>query len=82
LARASSLGFELGDRLVGEPEPVVFAVLEHPDDDFEQPLIGGKGVGDGAGPVQIVRGDGIGVAHHLDIHDLQTAFDQHAAPLP
>src|SRR5882757_1458811 len=70
-------GFELGDRLVGEADLVEFAALKHRDDDLEQPLVGGKAVRDGAGLAQIVRGDGIGVAHHLDIHHLHSALDQH-----
>ena len=47
------------------------------DDDLQQPVIGGERVGDGAGAAQIVGGDGIGIADHLDIHHLQSALDQH-----
>src|SRR5665213_3406565 len=55
-------GFEFRDRLVGEPDPVVFAAVKHRDDELEQAIIGG---------------DRVGVADHLDIHHLQTALDQH-----
>src|ERR1700709_2437289 len=72
-----SVGFEFGDRLVGEPDPVKLAALEQTDDDFEQPSLGGKGVGHGAGFSEIIRGDGIGIADNFDIHDLQPALDQH-----
>src|SRR5229473_7750111 len=70
-------GFELRNRLVGEPEPVHLAALKHLDDDLQQPLVGDKAVGDGAGATQVIRGDGIGIAHHFDIHDPQSALDQH-----
>jgi hypothetical protein len=32
--------------------------------------------------VEIVRGDGVGVAHHLEIHHLDSTLDQHASPVP
>src|ERR1700755_2065408 len=73
-------GFEFRDRLVGKPDFVVFAALKDLDDEFEQPIIGGNSVGNSAGAAQIIGGDGIGVADHLDIHHLQTAFDQHDQP--
>src|SRR5665213_1068848 len=70
-------GFELRNRLVGKPDLVVFAAMEEIDDDLKQPLVDGKRVGDGAAPAQVVRGDGVGIADHLDIHHLQSALDQH-----
>jgi hypothetical protein len=57
-------------------------VLEQSDDDFDKRLVGGHGVGDRAGLAEVVRGDGVGIAHHLHIHHLQSALDQHASPLP
>jgi hypothetical protein len=74
--------FEFGNRLVGEPEPVEFAVLEHLHDDFEQPLVGDQAVGNGAGLAELIRRDGIGIAHHLEVHDLNSALDLHASPVP
>src|ERR1700751_2126240 len=70
-------GLESGDRLVGKPDLVELATLEQLHDDAEQAFIGGYGVGDRAGPAQIIGCDGVGFAHGLDIHHLQTAFDQH-----
>src|SRR5882757_7548332 len=70
-------GFELRNRLVGEPDLVEFAAPEQVHDDFEQPIVGRKSLGDDAGLSQIVRGDGVGIAHHLDIHHLHSALDQH-----
>jgi hypothetical protein len=32
--------------------------------------------------VEVVRRDGIGIAHHLEVHDLNSALDQHASPVP
>src|SRR3984893_19102609 len=70
-------GFKLGDRLVGEPDLVEFAAPKQLHDDLEQLFIGSDGVADGAGPAEIIRGDGIGIADRPDIHDLQSALDQH-----
>jgi hypothetical protein len=76
------LRFEFGDRLVGEPDPVEFAVLDHLHDDLEQPLVGGEAIGNGAARAQLVRRDDVGIAHHLEVHHLNSAFDQHASPVP
>src|SRR5882757_2998911 len=70
-------GFEFGDRLVGEANFVEFAPVKHLHDDFEQPLVGGKAVGNGAGPAQIVGSDGIGIADNIHIHGPYSALDQH-----
>src|SRR3954447_13904540 len=70
-------GFELRDRLVGEPDLVVFAAMKHLHDDFEQPIVGHEGVGNGAGLAQVIRRDRVGIADRLDIHDPQAALDQH-----
>src|SRR5882757_2934676 len=75
-------GFEFGDRLVGKAELVEFAVLKHLYDDFEQPLVGGERIGDSAGPAQIVRSDGVSVAHHLNIHHPHSALDEHVPRSP
>src|SRR5262245_15424528 len=74
-------GLESGDRLVGKPDLVVLAPLEQLHDDAEQTFIGCESIGDRAGPAQIVGCDGVGFAHHLDIHHLQTAFEQHVQVL-
>src|ERR1700748_130862 len=76
-AHGALRGLELRDRLVGEPDLVEFAAVKHLHDDFEQAIIGYEGVGNGAGLAQVVRGDRIGIAHRLDIHDPQAALDQH-----
>src|SRR3954471_23472099 len=70
-------GFELPDRLVGEPDLVVFAAMKHLHDDFQQPVVGHEGVGNGAGLAQVIRRDRIGIADRLDIHHPQAALDQH-----
>src|SRR5260370_14570145 len=75
-------GFEMRNRLVGEPDLVEYAAPEQLHDDFEQPFVGCKGIGDDAGFSQIVRSDGIGFADHLDIHHLQSALDQHGLNPP
>jgi len=69
--------FELRYRLVGEPDPVAFAEFEHPHDDFEQTLVGDEGIGNCAGPAQLIRSNGIGIADYFDVHDPQPALDQH-----
>jgi hypothetical protein len=74
--------FEFGDRLVGEPEPVEFAALDQVHDNCEQPLVGDDTIANGAGLAQVVRRVGLGIAHHLEVHDLNSAFDQHASPVP
>src|SRR5882757_11444027 len=76
------LGFELGDCLVGEPDLVEFAALKHLHNDAEQPLVGDERVGDRAALAQIVGRDGVGFAHHLGIHDPQSALDQHSSDSP
>src|ERR1700726_3374738 len=75
--RSDKFGFELPDRLVGEAELVVFAALEHLDDNFEQTFIGGETVGDRTGAAEIIGGDSVGIAHDFDAHDLYSALDQH-----
>src|SRR6266853_3598960 len=75
--RSNQLGFELRDRLVGEPDLVAFAALKQRDDDLKQPFVGDEAVADHAGLTKIVRGDGIGVADHLHAHNPQSALDQH-----
>src|SRR5712671_6847577 len=77
-ARGALARLELRDRLVGEANLVVFAVVKHLHDDFQQPVIGDERIGNGAGLAQIVRRDRIGVANRLDIHDPQAALDQHS----
>src|SRR5271154_883230 len=69
--------FEFGDRLVGEPDLVAFTAVKHLHDDFQQPLVGDEAVGHRAGAAQIIRGDGVGIAHHPHIHHPHTALDQH-----
>src|SRR4051794_22785970 len=68
---------ELRDRLVGEAEPVVLAAMKHLHDDLERAVVGDEGVGNGAGPAQVIGGDGVGIADRLDVHHLQAALDQH-----
>src|SRR6202030_2589405 len=75
-------GFELCDRIVGELELVEFAGVEQLHDDVEQPVARHEIVGDGAGAAKIVRGDGVGVAHHLRIHAPHSALDQHGLKPP
>src|SRR6476661_9052055 len=70
-------GFKLCNRLVGEPDPVVFAAMIHFDNDLEQRIVGGDAVADGAGSAKVVRGNGIGIANRLDIEYPQSALDQH-----
>src|SRR3954470_4558628 len=77
LALLCQRGFEPGDRLVGKPDAVVFAVMKHLHDDFEQLVVSRKSVRNGAGLAQIVGRDGVGVAHRLHVHDSQAALDQH-----
>src|SRR6185295_3541877 len=77
-ARDALRGFELRDRLVGEPELVEFAAMKHLHDDFQQAVVGHESVGNGAGLAQIIRRDRIGIADRLDIHDPQAALDQHS----
>src|SRR5712671_3561125 len=76
-ARGALARLELRDRLVGEANLVVFAVVKHLHDDFQQPVIGDERIGNGAGLAQIDRRDRIGIADRLDIHDPHAAFDQH-----
>src|SRR5438105_9587669 len=75
--RLNEFGLELRDRLVGEPDLVEFAALKHRHDDLEQSFVGDKGVAHRAGPPKVIRGDRIGIAHRLGIHDLQSTLDQH-----
>src|SRR5664279_2943159 len=75
-------GFEPGDRLVGEPDFVDLAALKQLHDDFEQCVVSGESIGNGAGAAQIVRGNSIGVADRLDIHHPQPALDQHGSHPP
>src|SRR5712692_8591058 len=75
-------GFKSGDRLVGEANLVEFAAVKHLHDDFEQPLVGGKTIGNSAGLAQIVGGDDIGIADHIHIHDPYPALDQHGFSPP
>src|SRR5271156_1308552 len=75
-------GFEPGNGLVGDPDLVEFAALEHLYDDFKQPFVAREIVRHGAAAAKIVRGDGISVAHRIEIHDLQSAFDQHGLEPP
>src|SRR6185437_3645828 len=70
-------GLEFRDRLVGEPDLVGFAAIEHFDDDLDQHVVGGDDVGNSAGVSKVGRGEGIGIADRLDIHHLQSALDQH-----
>src|SRR5580693_4443619 len=79
---SGKFGFEFGDRLVGEPEPVVFAGAEHLHDDVEQPVTRHEIVGDGAGAAKIVRSDSVGVANHLRIRNPHSALDQHGLKPP
>ena len=65
------------NRPVGEANPVEFAAVKYLHDDCQQTLVGGEVVGNGAAAAQIIGGDGIGVADHLDVHHLQSALDQH-----
>src|SRR5215510_13611317 len=74
-------GLESRDRLVGQSDLVVLAALEQLHDDAEQAFIGGDGIGDRAGPAQIIGCDGVGFAYRLDIHHLQSTFDQHVQVL-
>src|SRR6478735_4602973 len=71
------LRLEPDDGLVGEPDLVQFAVLEQLDDDLEQAFVGDQRVGNRAGAAEVIRGDGIGVAHEFDVHCLKPALDQH-----
>src|ERR1700730_11325977 len=75
-------GLEFGDRLVGEANFVAFAALEHVHYDFEQPLVGGKTIGNGTGLAQIVGGNDVGIADHIHIHDPYSALDQHGFSPP
>src|ERR1700730_13397918 len=75
-------GLEFGDRLVGEANFVAFAALEHLHDYFEQPLVGGKTIGNGTGLAQIVGGNDVGIADHIHIHDPYSALDQHGFSPP
>src|SRR5665213_1922575 len=70
-------GLEFRDCLVGEPDLVGFAAIEHVDDDLDEHLVGSDDVGNGAGFSKVIRRDGIGIADRLDIHHLQSALDQH-----
>src|ERR1700722_13601120 len=69
--------FEFGDREISESDLVDLAAVKHLHDDCEQVVVGDEIVGDGAGAAQIVRGDGVGIAHHPRVHHSHTAFDQH-----
>src|SRR2546421_3654971 len=75
--RLNEFCLELRDRLVGEPDLVEFAALKTRPDDLKQAFVGDKGVAHRAGPPKVIRGDRIGIAHRLGIHDLQSTLDQH-----
>jgi hypothetical protein len=61
---------------------VEFAALDHLHDDLQQPFVGSGVIGNGAGLVQVVRRYGVGVAHHFEVHHLNSTLDQHASPVP
>src|SRR6516162_3944225 len=73
--------FEFGDGIVGKLELAYLAALKHLDDDAKQSLFGDQIVRDCAGTAQIIRGDGVGIAHHPHIHHSHAALDQHD-PIP
>src|ERR1700719_2817570 len=82
LISGNSSSFELGDRLVGEPDLVVFAGVDQLQNDVEQPVTSYEIVWDGAGAAQIIRGDCVGVAYYLRIYDPHSALDQHGLKPP
>src|SRR6185312_15266418 len=75
-------GFEPGDREIGEPDLAHLAALKHPDDDLEQAIVGGEVIRDRTGAAQIIRGNGVGLAHHPHVHYPNTALDQHGPHPP
>src|SRR5215469_1662896 len=73
--------FEFGDRQISELDLVDLAAMKHLYDDREQMVVGNEIIWHGASAAQIIRGDGIGIAHHPRVHHSHTAFDQHGLVL-
>jgi hypothetical protein len=75
----SDIDLKSGDSLVGKLDAVAFAAVKKSHNDLKEPIIGlNAAAAQGTGPAQIIRGDGIGLAYGIKIHNVQIALDQHA----